>query len=74
MTHLDLSEVLTIRGRGFTAIRRHADEIDAIATAVEELDAALQQNTDGRSVDDQQALVTAARRLSGLIEPPSGAK
>lgn len=67
-TSLDLASIMMIRGRAFGEVRRRADEITRIADCVEGLDAAIQQMMADRSVDDQQAVVSATRRLVGLIE------
>lgn len=67
---LDQSEIIKLRGRGFSVIRGLSDEITRIANGIEELDAALLANTSCRSIDLQQNLVRAASRLSTLVDLP----
>ena len=65
---LSLDRILSIRGEAFARIRMHAAEVATIGNAVESLDAAMQILQADRSRDEMQALVTAARRLAGLLK------
>ena len=65
---LSLAEAFKLRNRAFAEIRRHSAAIDAIAVALAELDAALQLVIAEQNIDDQQALVTTARRLAALLD------
>ena len=65
--HLSLESILRVRGEAFATIRLHSANVAMIATHVEALDVALQTNADSRSIDDQQHLVDAARRLAALL-------
>ena len=63
-----LAEVFQLRGRAFDAIREHTAAIDDLAAELVDVDAALQQSIGERSIDEQQALLTSARRLVALLE------
>ncbi len=65
---LSLDRILSLRGEAFATIRRDSAHVAMIATHVEALDVALQTNADSRSIDEQQHLVDAARRLATLLE------
>ena len=63
-----LAEVFQLRGKALAAIRLHTAEIDSLASALIEVDVAAALSIDQRSIDEQQSLVTAARRLSAILE------
>ena len=63
-----LAEVFQLRGKALAAIRLHAAAVDAIAAALIELDVAAALSIDQRSIDEQQDLIVAARRLSEALE------
>ena len=63
-----LSKIAELRSEAIAAIRRHTAAVDAIAAALSDVDAALQLNIDCRSIDEQQVLVTHARRLASLLD------
>ena len=63
-----MAEVFQLRSAGFAAITRHATAIDSLAAALADIDTALQLNIDCRSIDEQQVLVTSARRLAAMLE------
>lgn len=67
MITLSLAEVFAIRNRAFAAISEHSFAIDALAAALADLDHALQNAIDVRSIDELQRLVDAARRLSDAM-------
>ena len=64
---LSLESILRIRGESFAAVRHHNAMVLTLATAIEQLDAALLWATE-RNIDEQQHLVDAARRLAGLLD------
>jgi len=66
-TTLSLTKILAIRGEAFSAIKYHSATLVLIGDAVEQLDAALVANGSGRGIDQQQAVVTAARSRSALL-------
>ena len=66
--NLSLTRITDLRGEAHATIRRRAAEIISIGAAVELLDAALMLNLADRTIDDQQQLVTAARRLAFLLD------
>lgn len=65
---LSLTKILALRGEAHAEIRHHAAEIVSLSSAITDVDVALVLNLAERSIDEQQALVTAARRLSTLID------
>ena len=67
-TRFSLGNVFQLRNKAFGKIREHTAEIDAIAAATEALDAALTCCIDVRSIDEQQALLTAARLLAAILD------
>ncbi len=67
-TGLSLENVFRLRGRAFTEIREHSTAIDRTAAALADLDAAMQTAIAERCIDEQQALVTSARRLAALLD------
>ncbi len=69
---LSLETVAKLRGRAFTEIREHTAVIDGIAIAIADMDAALQTALEERTVDDWQALVSAARNLAQLMNGGQG--
>lgn len=64
---LSLENVFRLRGKAFAEIRQHSAAIDAIAIAIADLDVAMQTAIAERCIDDQQTLVTSARRLAVLL-------
>ncbi len=67
MITLSLAEVFAIRNRAFAAISEHSFAIDALAASIANMDHALQVCIAERNLDEQQSLVTAARRLSDAL-------
>ena len=65
---LSLAEVFALRGKAFTEISRHTAAIDRLAAGIADLDAAMQTAIAVRNIDDQQVLVTSARRLSAILD------
>ena len=61
-----LESTVRLRAEGFAHVRHHNAMVLSIATAIEQLDAALLSAAE-RNIDEQAALVTAARRLSTLL-------
>ena len=66
--HLSLESISRLRSEAHATIRHHAAEILSLTSAIGDVDAALRLTIAERSIDESQALVTAARRLSTLIE------
>ncbi len=66
-TGLSLENVFRLRGEAFTKIREHTTAIDRLAAALGDLDVAMQTAIAVRTIDEQQALVTTARRLAALL-------
>ena len=66
-TRFSLEKVFQLRGQASAKIREHADSIHDIAEACEQLDYVIQNCTSEQSVDNQQDVLTAARRLATLI-------
>ncbi len=69
---LSLTRILGIRAEAFAAVRHHTAMILNIATGIESVDVAVQTNADSRSIDEQQQLVDAARRLAALVNGCGG--
>ena len=67
MISVSLTECSTLRGEAFDSIRRHSAEIDRLAAALADLDAAMQTAIDEKNIDEMQGLVDAARRLSDAM-------
>ena len=65
---LSLEEISQLRSEAHAVIRFHAAEIALLSSALENLDAATRMAIVSRSVDENQALVNAARRLSALLD------
>lgn len=65
--NLDLSEIATLRSTAHATIHAFATSIIGLADAVGDVDAALRMSIAERSIDEQQGLVAAARRLSALL-------
>ena len=63
-----LTSIFYVRGKAFDSIRRHTAAVDAIASELEALDASMQMCITERSVDEQQDLITSARRLASLLD------
>lgn len=65
---LSIARILSLRSEGFATIRQHSAHVAMIATHIEALATALMNHADSRSIDEMQPLVTAARRLSTLLD------
>ena len=65
---LSLDRISRLRSEAHASVRHHAAEILSLTSAIGDVDAALRLTIDSRSIDESQALVDAARRLSTLIE------
>ena len=65
--HLSLESISRLRSEAHATIRFHAAEIISISSAIGEVDTALQLVIAERSIDEQQALIAAARRLAALL-------
>ena len=63
-----LENVFRLRSKAFAEISQHAFAIDAIAAGIAELDAALQLVIADQNIDDQQFLITTARRLAAILD------
>ena len=68
MITFSLAEVFTLRSKAFDEIREHTIAIDRTAAALADLDTAMQTAIAERCIDEQQALVTSARRLSAILD------
>lgn len=66
-TRFSLAKVFNLRSEAFAEIREHTAAVDRLATALGDLDAAMTCCIDERNIDEQQALVTAARQLSDAM-------
>ena len=64
---LSLESISNLRSEAHAAIRIHAAEIVSLSAGISDVDAAIQLTIAERSVDESQALVDAARRLSALL-------
>ena len=64
---LSLTAMLAIRAEAFAHVRHHSAMVLSITNGIEQLDAALLTHCE-RSVDEMHALITAARRLTALLE------
>ncbi len=62
------ADIIAARSAALTAMRQHASAITLLGEALADVDAALVLAIDQRNVDDDAALVTAARRLSTLLD------
>ena len=67
-SRFSLENIFQLRAEAFAAIRQHAAAIDSLAASLGDLDTAMQRSIDERSIDEQQELLTAARRLAALLE------
>lgn len=65
---LSLTRILAMRGEGHAEIRHLSAEIISLSSAITDVDVALVLNLAERSIDEQQALIAAARRLASLID------
>ena len=65
--HLSLESILRTRGEGFATVGRYSAEIALLANHLEHLDTTLMSHADSRSIDEQQNLVDATRRLASLL-------
>ena len=64
---LSLESISRLRSEAHATIRHHAAEIVSLSSAIGDVDAALRLTIAERSIDESQALVDAARRLSTLL-------
>ena len=62
-----LESISRLRGEAHATIRHHAAEIVSLSTAITDVDTAIQLTIAERSIDEQQSLVDAARRLASLL-------
>ena len=67
-TGFSLDAISKLKGEAHATIRHHAAEIVSLSSAIGDVDAALRLTIAERSIDESQALVDAARRLSKLLE------
>ena len=63
-----MAAVFRLRAEASAAIGKKSVEINELAAASGDVDFAMQLSIAERSIDDQQALLTAARRLAALLE------
>ena len=63
-----LDSILRLRSEAHASIRHHAAEIVSLSSAISDVDAALMLTIAERSIDEQQHLVDAARRLASLLD------
>ena len=70
---LSLESISRLRSEAHATIRHHAAEITSLSSALTDVDVALVMSIAERSVDESQALIAAARRLSMLIGGSAGA-
>ena len=65
--HLSLESISRLRPEAHATIRHHAAEIISLSSAIGDIDAALVASNE-RNLDEWQSLVSAARRLSSLVD------
>ena len=65
---LSLDRISQMRSAAHASIRHHAAEIALLASALENLDAAIRMAIVARSIDEDQCLVDSARRLAKLLD------
>ena len=65
---LSLESISNLRSEAHAAIRIHAAEIVSLSSAVSDVDACLRLAIAERSIDEAQALIDAARRLSAMLD------
>ena len=65
--HLSLESISRLRSEAHATIRHHAAEIISLSSAIGDIDAALVASNE-RNLDEWQSLVSAARRLSSLVD------
>ena len=63
-----LEEISRLRSAAHATIRTKSTEIEQLASGLEALDAALRMAIVARSIDENQSLVSAARRLATLLD------
>ena len=68
LNRLSHERIFDLRRQAFSKIREHTAAIDDLASALTDVDVALQLNIAERSIDDMQALVTTARNLAALLD------
>ena len=61
------ADIIATRSAALTAMRQHATAITHLGEALADVDAALVLAIDQRSIDDDAALIAAARRLAELL-------
>lgn len=64
---LDIAAIMRQQCEAHATIRRHGAEIIALSMAISDVDAAMRLAIDERTIDEQQTLVSAARRLTSLL-------
>lgn len=64
---LSLTRILAMREEAHAEIRHHAHEIISLSSGITDVDVALTLSLAERNIDEQAALVTAARRLAALL-------
>lgn len=69
---LSLDRISQPRSEAHATIRHHAAEIVSLSSAITDVDAALRLTIAERSIDESQALITAAQHLAGLLESGAG--
>jgi hypothetical protein len=69
---LSLESISNLRSEAHAAIRVYAAEIISLSAGVSDVDACLRLTIAERSIDESQSLVTAARRLSTLLDGSAG--
>lgn len=67
-TKFSLAGIFDLRGQAFDSIKAHTAAVDGLAAALADVDLALQTVIAEKNIDDQQALVTTARRLAELMD------
>ena len=67
-TGFSLESISLLRSEAHATIRHHAAEIVSLSSSISDVDTALRLTIAERSVDESQAIVTAARRLSTLLD------
>ena len=72
--NLDLAKIMRLVGEGHATIRHHGAEIINLSSAITDIDAAMRLTIAERSIDEQQSLVVAARRLAVLLDGSEAAR
>ncbi len=72
--NLDLAAIMRQQCEAHASIRHHAAGIIALSMAIGDVDAALRISIAERSIDEQQNLLSAARRLALLLSGGEAAR